>query len=204
MITWHQKLHLFRRIAQDSRGATAVEFAAVAPVMLMFILGMADALYNTYANSILAGAVQKAARDATLQGNNSATSNAALDARVLQLIRGLAPTATASSTRRSYPNFGSVATQEPFTDSNGDGDRDAGECYTDINGNSQWDLDPGINGDGGASDAILYTFTVTYPRSFPAYALLGGSRNMSITSSTILKNQPWADQSVPTPTTRCS
>ncbi len=204
MITQHQKTRLLRAIAADRGGSAAVEFALVAPLLLMFMMGMSDALFNTYANSILEGAVQKAARDATLQGNNSATTNAALDARVLQLINGLAPTATASSTRRSYPNFGSVATQEPFTDGNGDGDRDPGECYTDINNNGQWDIDPGVNGDGGASDAILYTMTVTYPRSFPAYALLGGNRNISITSSTILKNQPWADQSVPVAVTRCA
>jgi len=194
----------FRRIHADSRGATIVEFAIVAPVMVMFMLGMSDQLYNIYATSVLQGAVIKAARDATLEGNNTATTNAALDARVLSLIRGMAPTATAVSTRKSYPNFSTVATPEPFTDNNGDGDRDPGECYTDLNENSQWDPDPGIAGDGGASDVVLYTMTITFPRLFPVAGILGGGRNMSITASTILKNQPWSDQDIPIPTTICT
>ncbi len=193
-----------RRLADDSSGATIVEFAMVAPVMVLFMLGMSDMLYNIYATSVLSGAVQKAARDATLEGNNAATSNAALDARVITLIRGMAPTATAVSTRRSYPNFATVATPERFTDSNADGDRDPGECYTDLNRNGSWDADPGISGDGGASDIVLYTMTITFPRLFPVYRLMGGSGTMSITASTILKNQPWADQSVPTPVTICT
>ena len=193
-----------RRLASDTAGATIVEFAFVAPIMVMFLLGISDMLYNVYATSVLSGAVQKAARDATLQGNNAATSNASLDARVIALIRNMAPTATAVSTRKSYPNFANVATPEPFTDSNADGDRDPGECYTDTNGNGQWDTDPGISGDGGASDIVLYTMTITFPRLFPVNRIIGGSGNMSITASTILKNQPWADQSVPTPVTICT
>jgi Flp pilus assembly protein TadG len=195
---------LSRRLIKDRRGSTVVEFAIVAPIMIMFLLGIGDQLYNVYATAVLEGAVQKAGRDQTLEVNNSVVGNAALDARVLQLIRGAAPTATATSTRRSYPNFGTVASAEAFTDANGDGDRDTGECYTDINGNGQWDLDPGISGDGNASDAVLYTMTVTYPRIFPAYSFLGGSPMMSIRASTIMKNQPWGDQTVATPRRICT
>jgi Flp pilus assembly pilin Flp len=191
-------------IRSDQSGAAALEFALIAPLLVMFMLGLADMLYNSYATSILSGAVQKAGRDQTLQINNSLPSNAALDAQVLQLMRGMAPTATASSTRRSYPNFAAVATPERFTDSNGDGDRDVGECYVDINGNGTFDLDPGISGDGGASDAVLYTMRITYPRLFPLHRLIGGNGTMTISASTVLKNQPWADQTVPTPVTRCT
>jgi len=195
---------LAQRLGSDTTGATIVEFAMVAPVMVMFMLGMSDMLYNVYATSVLSGAVQKAARDATLEGNNAAVQNSALDARVLALIRGMAPTATAVSTRKSYPNFSQVATPEPFTDGNANGVRDAGECYTDQNRNGQWDSDPGISGDGHASDIVLYTMTITFPRLFPINRLIGGSGNMSIQASTIMKNQPWADQTIPTPVTICT
>jgi Flp pilus assembly pilin Flp len=193
-----------RRIWKDRKGAAAVEFALILPVLCMFLLGMSDALYNAYATSVLEGAMQKAARDQTLQVSNTALANAALDARVLQLIQGMAPTATATSTRRSYPNFTSVGAPEPFTDANGDGDRDPGECYSDINGNSQWDADRGTSGDGGASDVVLYSMNVVYPRVFPVYKLIGGNPNMTIAASAIMKNQPWMDQTIPTPVSRCS
>ena len=195
---------LFRGLTVDARGATIVEFAIVAPVLILLIMGLFDQLYQVYATSILNGAVQKAARDATLQVDNSASSNASLDAAVLAIMKDLAPTATASSTRKSYPNFAGVGDPEPFVDTNHNGVRDPGECFTDTNGNGVWDQDPGIGGDGSASDIVLYTMTITYPRLFPVGKLLGTGSSTSITASTILKNQPWANQSVPPPTTICS
>jgi Flp pilus assembly protein TadG len=191
-------------LLHDRGGSTLVEFAFITPILISVLLVLTDQLYQAYATAVLSGAVQKAARDGTLQGNNSAVSNAALDAAVLGMIRGMAPTATAVSTRRSYPNFSEVATPEPFTDTNADGIRQTGECYTDLNGNGRWDSDPGVNGDGGASDVVLYTMTITYPRIFPAFAFIGGPSTATISSSTIFKNQPWADQSIPTPVTRCT
>jgi Flp pilus assembly protein TadG len=188
----------------NARGATIVEFAIVAPVLVLLIMGLFDQLYQVYATSILNGAVQKAARDATLQVDNSASSNASLDAAVLAIIKDLAPTAIAVSTRKSYPNFAGVGDPEPFVDTNHNGVRDPGECFTDTNGNGVWDVDPGITGDGSASDVVLYTMTITYPRLFPAGKLLGTGSTTSITASTIMKNQPWANQSVPPPVTICT
>lgn len=75
--------------------------------------------------------------------------------------------------------------------------RDPGECFDDVNGNKQWDADPGrVQSQGGANDVTRYTMTVTYPRLFPVSGLLGLPPTQTITSETLLKNQPYKTQVV--------
>lgn len=191
------RLSLLRR---DQRGVTAVEFALVSPVMLLLIMGLGDVLYQGYVKAILDGAVQKAARDSGLEGATTATIDQNVRNMVLQVARGATiPTPT----RKNYDTFTEVA-PEPFTDSNNNGLRDSGECYTDMNNNNQWDADPGADGQGGASAVTLYTVTVTYPRIFPVARLMGLSSTVTVTSSTLLKNQPYLSQSTSTPVARCN
>ena len=187
------------RLRADRRGAALVEFALVAPVMMLLLMGLGDLLYQQYAQSILNGAVQKAARDSTLEGANTTT----IDTGVSNMVKKIAANATFVMTRKSYDTFTQVA-PEPFTDTNANGIRNAGECYSDTNGNNQWDADPGSSGNGGASDVTLYTVTVTYPHVFPVTRLLGWPSTQTISAKTLLKNQPYAVQSVATPATICT
>jgi len=93
---------------------------------------------------------------------------------------------------------------EPFTDSNGNGVRDPGECFTDENGNGSWDQDPGAAGQGGASAVTVYTMTATYPRLFPVAGLLGWPKTQTISATTLLKNQPYATQTTTANVTVCT
>lgn len=190
-----------RRLLADIRGVTIVEFALVAPVMLLLIMALGELAYEAYVDVVLTGAMQKAGRDSTIQGASSLATS--IDALVMQQVNAAAPRATGTSSRKSYSTFGYID-PEPFTDTNGDGIREKGECFTDINGNGVWDADPGISGQGGASDAVVYTMTITYPRLFPLYAWLGWSASATASATTILKNQPYASQTVSTPATVCT
>lgn len=188
-------------IARDEKGTTLIEFAAVLPLMCMALLGGMDLCHREYAQSILTGAVQKIGRDSTLQGgaDNIAVNDAKVKAAVLQI----APDATLTF-QRSFLTRYRDAEGEPFTDSDNDGVREAGECYDDVNGNSQWDADVTSNGSGGADDVVLYKVTATYPRLFPVAGLFGWNPNQTITADTALKNQPYATQNQPTVVARCA
>ncbi len=197
---------------RDRRGVTVVEFAIVTPVMLTLIMGIGDMLYQAYAQSLLNGSLQKAARDSGIQGGD--TQSATIDGKVIGVLSSIiknpvqscatTPTsATWCSTRESYDTFTEVA-PEPFTDTNGNGVRDPGECYTDVNGNGTWDADPGLSGQGGAGSIALYKMRVTYPRLFPVFGLLGWSKVATISATTLLKNQPYATQSINANVTKCS
>ena len=187
-----------RHLAKDTRGATIIEFAIVVPVMLLLIMGLGDLAYQAYMQAVLTGAVQKAGRDGTIQNNASTTAGTTLDQRVMSQIASVAKTATGTSSRKSFGQFGYIAA-EPFQDNNNNGVYDAAtECFTDVNGNGTRDLDPGIAGQGGANDVVVYTMTVQFNRLFPLARLIGWSQRATISATTILKNQPYATQAGPT------
>ncbi|KQS04781.1 hypothetical protein ASG11_11395 [Sphingomonas sp. Leaf357] len=201
-----------RQMLRDRRGATLVEFALVSPVMLLMLMGLGDLLYQVYTQAVLNGAVQKAARDAGIEGGSDATGT--IDGKVVALMTPLiknltmncdtpAPASSYCVTRKTYDTFGEVA-PEPIMDKNGNGVLDPGECFTDVNGNGVWDPDPGITGQGGASAVTLYTMSITYPRVFPVAGLIGWSKSQTISSTTLLKNQPYASQNINTNATVCT
>ena len=179
-----------RGLARDEQGATIVEFAFVLPVLAMLLMGLFDMGYNLYASAILQGAIQKAARDSTIEGATSAS----LDAAVSDAVHRIVPNATLVFDRKNYASLSDVGTPEDFTDVNGDGVCDGGEPYEDANGNGTWDTDRGITGEGGARDAVLYTVKVSYPHAFPVGNLIGLSGDEKMQASTVLRNQPYSDQ----------
>jgi Flp pilus assembly protein TadG len=183
---------LFRRLRRDDRGATLIEFAMVAPVMLIVIMGLLDMTYRIYANAILQGAVQKAGRMATLASNNA--TQVAIDTAVKDAFKQVNSGVTDSSfvfTRRNYANFTNADKMEPST---GPGGVCAtGYTYVDQNNSNTYD-DGAQAGQGGAQDAVLYTAQVTYPTPFPVSSFYGASRTPTIRATTILRNQPFATQ----------
>ena len=194
-------LRALRRLPRDTRGATAVEFAAIAPAMLMVVLGLMDLGYGVYANALLEGAVQQAGRDSTLEG--AETRGLAIDNQVRDVVTNLAPKAKVSFDRRAYIDFSDVDRPEDFTDTNEDGVCSDGEPFEDINGNGTWDEDRGRADMGGARDAVLYTVTVQYPRPFPVMKLLGFSPNVTSRAQTVLRNQPYGPQNKPAAVGTC-
>lgn len=186
-------------LIRDRRGSPTMEFAIVLPVALLFVLGFGDLAYQGYIQAVLTGAVQKAGRDGTIQANLNQV--ASLDQKVSDAVRAIAPGATVAASRENYDNYTQIG-PEPFTDSNHNGKRDANECYSDVNGNNQWDADPGATGQGGANDVTLYKVTVTYTRLFPFAWLIGWSNTQTLSAETILKTQPYATQTVTTVQTR--
>lgn len=193
-----------RVIHRNERGATLVEFAFVAPLMMLMLCGTFDLAHQAYAQTVLEGTVEKAGRDATLETGAAAVSNAAFDEAILARVeRVTGAAATHRADRLSYSDFSRVSQPERFVDRAPLNNRyDAGECFEDENGNGAWDADMGRVGQGGAQDVVVYRMTVTYPRLFPMAGLLGWSRDQSIMATTILRNQPFRNQARP-PVARC-
>ena len=69
-----------------------VEFALIAPVMLITLFGMFDFGHGMYVRALLQGAIDKASRDSTIQGATTAT----LDAKVTSIVRQITPGRTPS------------------------------------------------------------------------------------------------------------
>ena len=183
-------LHRTACLRRDTRGVSAVEFALIAPAMLLAMLGLMDLSYSVYTTTLLEGAIQKAGRKASIEGAEPAV----IDKRVRRAVLQLAPQGKMTFERRAYANFSDVGRPEDFTDVNGDGACNDGEPFEDANGNGDWDADAGNEGTGGARDAILYTVTVRYPRYLAAMEMLGLDGHVTARSQTVLRNQPYGPQ----------
>ena len=186
-----------RSLFRDQDGAAIVEFALIAPVLLMTLFGLFDLGHGMYTKSLLQGAIEKASRDSTIEGAATGT----MDAKVTTVVRRIAAGSTITFNRKSYATFTSVNLPEEFTDTNSNGVCGGGETFEDANGNGVWDANQGRTGNGGARDAVLYTVTVSFPRIMPIGRLVGQSNTQVMTTSTVLRNQPFGIQNSPTTAT---
>ncbi|TAD73627.1 MAG: pilus assembly protein [Sphingomonadales bacterium] len=192
---------LLRQLRADRSGATLVEFAFVAPVLLMMIMGLFDIAHTQYTASVLHGAMQKAGRDLTLESANSQETS--IDTRVADQVRSVMPNgADITFEKVSHFDFADIGEPEEFTDQNSDDICNNNEPYVDTNDNGSWDPDRGTEGLGGARDAVLYTARVSYPRLFPMYSMIGLPTTVTLEASTVLRNQPFDEQSERVTTTR--
>jgi len=195
-------IRTLRHLRRDRTGATIVEFALVAPVLIMVLLAMFDIGYNMWAVTMLQGSLQQAARASTLESAGGGT--ATIDDIIVHRVKQLIPGSTIVFARKSYTNFGDVGRAEDYTDSDKDGICDHGEPYEDANGNGSWDSDRGALGNGGARDAVLYTVSVSYPRAFPLLTIIGLPKTVTANARTVLRNQPFKLQAVSTKVGNCA
>lgn len=184
---------LLTGLRRDENGATIIEFGIVMPVFAVMLMGIFDLGYQVYMQSTLTGAVQQAGRDSALETGESEQED--IDERVTRQVRKLNKNAVVNTTRTSYFDYAGVGQAESYDDDNGNGEYDEdSECFEDVNDNATWDEDIGEDGFGGPSDVVLYRVSVEYDRIFPMYGLLGWSQTNEVTAATVLKNQPYGDQ----------
>ena len=189
--------HLLGALRKDRRGATIIEFAIVLPVLLMILMFLFDTSYYLYARAVLSGEIQAAGRSSTLE-TASEEAQTDLDEHVEAAVQRVVPHGVLHFSRKAYGSYARAqAKAEPFIDANNNGVCDNGEVYEDSNNNNVYDADGGKDGQGNARDVTIYSVTLEYNRIFPMARLLGWSDTVSISSSTILRNQPYDKQSAP-------
>lgn len=178
-----------RRLGRDRRAVTIIEFAMIAPVLLLLLLGFFDLGYRSYASSVLQGALHDAARMATVGGYTMTQ----IDARVKARLSNFATRSTVTTTATSYYQFSGVSQPEKIV---GDtvplGSYNSGDCFEDANGSNTYDNDRGSSGTGNSDDIVRYSVTITFPRILPMGSLMGWGNTQTLTSDTVLRNQPYA------------
>lgn len=177
-------------LLRDAAGVTIVEFAIVAPVFLLMLMGMLDAGQMIYGKTVLSGAVEAAARSSSLENGDTAAADALVKDRVKHVLPGV----TIVSTRTSYYDFADIGRSEQWNDADGDGTCDDGEAFTDENADGDWDRDIGVAGNGAANDVVMYSVQATYSPVFqiPFMPAMWNARTLN--STAIRKNQPYATQ----------
>lgn len=183
------------RLRDDRKGVTLVEFAFVAPVLIVLLMGVFDMSHTQYTNALVNGALQKAGRDMTLESAGSRIEET--DARVREQVLNVVPEgAEVNFERLSHFDFSDIGEPEEVIEDAATANQrcDPGETFIDSNANGTWDRNRGRNGIGGARDAVLYTAVVTYPRPFPMFELIGMSDEVTLRATTVLRNQPYDEQ----------
>lgn len=186
-------------LLRNDRGIAATEFALIAPIFALLMMGSADIAHTLYMQTVLQGTIQKAARDSSLESGTATATQTTIDGRIRAEVKKL-NTALADSdiaiTRRYYKTFStaSAAQAETWTDTNSNSTCDNGEPYTDANNNNTWDRDGGNAGQGGARDITVYNVTVNYAHMFPLWKFIGASGTQTLKATTVLANQPYGAQ----------
>lgn len=194
-------LYLLRRaqkwaIVRLESGVAAVEFAILAPVFLSLLMVTFEFGFAFYARAILQGAVEEAARSASLEN----TQWSAISQRVSSQIKTVIPTANAQTDISFqfdpvyYASYADIEVPEDFEDNNNNDQWDPEECFVDRNSNRNYDTDVGLDGRGGAQDVVTIDATVSYVRPFPIWGLFGLDQRQTIRVSTYLRNQPFSAQ----------
>ena len=206
-----RRIARLRRLGRADEGATLTEFGLISPALFLLLFGGFDVGHTLYMKSVLEGAVQKAARDSSLESasGNTDTIRSTIDTVVRNQLLPLNHNAQITFNRRFYRTFtdAAAAAPEEFNDSSSgpfaNGVCDNGETFTDVNNNGVWDADGGDSVDrAGARDNVVYVVTIEYDRLFPLHAFIDVPSKQSLTASTVLANQPYGDQdSYDAPTT---
>jgi len=103
-----------RRLVRQERGASAVEFALVAPLLVLLLLGLIDWGYYFFAAQVVTNAAREGARSGSLDGKTAAQaqSDAAVAAEAYLAAGGFDParatviatlTSDSVSVKVSYP-----------------------------------------------------------------------------------------------------
>lgn len=182
------------RLATDRRAIATVEFAFVAPVMIMMICGFMEYAHVSSARSTLEAATMRAAR--IVAATDCPSRREAIMLSTIRDAMKRTPSADGRDveiTTKTYADkFQDVGEPEPFTDANGNGQWDIGEPYTDVNGNGMHDDDMGAAGSiGGAGQVVSYkaSYQVSALFEFISYRFNGSDRYV-IEASTVIRNEP--------------
>jgi len=179
-------------LGEDEEGVAAIEFAMLAPVLILLLMGAIESSHYVMVKIALDGAVATAAREGVAQLNLSEDErDAKMRARIASLMSGHkpAPNETVTISTTVYRKFGD-SYPEGFEDLNGNGVYDPSEPYDDRNRNGSRDTSSAVAGKmGDVGDVVAYR--VVYPTApyFDMMKPIFGDK-IDLTTSTVARNEP--------------
>lgn len=181
-----------KKFVRDNNGVAALEFAIIAPVLILFIFAILELSSVMLASAVLESAVRVASR-AGITGYTP--PGVTRDAYVKQVVDANLVHLKASKLTfetKIYNSFANIGQPEPYIDSNGNGVYNIGETFTDVNGNLTWDSDMGASGAGDAGAIVVYKVTYPWKIITPGIAKFFGENGaFNITASMVVRNEPY-------------
>lgn len=174
-------------------GVAAVEFALVAPILVIMIMGIIETSLVMFVQNVLENATFMASR---LGKTGYTDEGSSREATILAMLEDRAgavlDTGLVHITTQSYARFDDVGDPEPFIDANSNGVRDTGENYTDVNGNGQYDTDMGSEGVGNAGEIVVYTVSYPWDITTPMIQkFIGEDGVIELSARAVVQNEPF-------------
>ncbi|MGB8275359.1 MAG: TadE/TadG family type IV pilus assembly protein [Alphaproteobacteria bacterium] len=189
-----KKTGWLRALLACRRGAAALEFAFVAPLLILTMAAVIEVGEMMFVDALLEGGVRSASRYGITGYTVTGVSR---EDQIRQIIVqnsvGLVQPADIKIDVLTYGDFSNIGQPEPFIDGNGNGQYDTGETFTDTNGNGKWDSDMGAAGAGGPGSVVVYKVSVDWPLvTHLLDNVLGDAGRITLSASVAVRNEPWA------------
>ncbi|MBW4329321.1 pilus assembly protein [Stakelama sp. CBK3Z-3] len=182
-------------LLRDRRAVTVVEFAIIAPVLIMTLMATLEIGYQGYVTAMVEGAMTKAARKATVGDQDIDSVKQTIIDEVGQVVDKKYVTVDT----KSYYNFSNVGKPEKILqDIDPKGVYNKGDCYEDANNNGKYDSTLGSADLGNADDIVNYTVTANYPNLTPVSGIMGWIDKRTVQATIAVRNQPYASRAAPT------
>ncbi len=186
-------IRFLRRLRDGEDGSPAAEFAFVAPILFLMVIGTIEFGMIMFVTILMESGLRDAARYGIT--NNEFGGMNRME-RIVRIINdrtmGLVDISQADLQVLVYPAFDQIGNGEDFVDGNGNGTYDAGETFADANGNGVWDSDIGQAGSGASGQVVLYRINYDWTLMTPlAGQVIGNDGKFTLNASIAVRNEPW-------------
>jgi len=157
----HIRMQPFKRVLRQQDGNVIIEFAIIAPVLLLIVFGIVELSLIMYTQSVMEGATTISAR---LGKTGYTEDGISREQTILDALNahatGFVDVSRFTIESKSYGQFDEIGDAEPYVDTNGNGAYDGAEAYTDQNGNGAYDSgEPYVDSDGNGAHGTGETYT---------------------------------------------
>lgn len=150
------------RLRNCHRGIALVEFAIIAPVLLLILIGFIELALIFFTQSIIEGATGMGSRigKTGYAGQGGSSREEYIKSEIRRLSHGYLKMENMKIEILSYNSFDDIGKPEPCTN-----DKDFPPCplgFIDVNGDGKWSSDQGISDNAGGRRSVV-VYRVTYP-----------------------------------------
>jgi len=179
-------------LAACESGIAALEFAFIAPVFILLLMGIIEFSMIMFTSTVMESATNTTARLGKTGYVPPGLSRAqAIIENIENRTLGLLDPNKITLSNQIYSNLDKIGQPEPcINPTSSPCPGTAGVNFQDINGNGQWDPDMGKAGEGGAGDIVVYTVSYPWKVNTPIVSSIIGS-TITLTARTVVKNEPF-------------
>lgn len=191
---------IIKRSLFDEQAATAVEFALVLPIVLLFLFGIVELGIVMFDRNDVSQKLERVARTALIGaatqsgGDETAYITQEMTKRLADLpfLSKSTPIKATVKSATTYEAISASPGDEPYDDTNKNNTCDDGEPFIDYNGTGVWGKLMPKSGAGAGGDTLLISVDVPIAVFIPfASGVFGGNGELHLSAKQTVQNEPF-------------